>query len=233
MGIFDETMFIRWPRGQSVSKLSTDCLLRGWGNDYEGWYDNNNTLTFSSLFTSQLFFLFLFSLHIDIPIHPLWSIPSSITFISEITFILPPSQLRPVKSIPKASFTMRIFSTVLCALAAVPAILALPSLGSSDLSSSLFARGEFEAIYANSTLEARSRGNRDHCRKSFGRKNDDCSCYAGLGCGNAFDKCECGDRGNARFDFCSSCNNDEPKCLCNGDHQRMSPLPFIEGRIAY
>lgn len=117
---------------------------------------------------------------------------------------------------------MRIFSTLLCALAAVPAIMALPSVGSIDLTSSLMARDEFEAIYANSTLEARSKGNKDHCRKGYGRRNDDCSCYPGLGCDNKVDKCECGDQGNARFDFCSTCNNDEPKCLCTGDDQRES-----------
>jgi len=114
---------------------------------------------------------------------------------------------------------MRIFSTLLCALAAIPAILAIPSMGS-DLSSPLMARDEFEAIYVNSTLEVRTNGGKDHCRKIKGRRNDDCSCYPGLGCDNSYDKCECGDQGNARFDFCSTCNNDEPKCLCTGDHQR-------------
>jgi len=115
---------------------------------------------------------------------------------------------------------MRIFSTLLCALVAAPAILALPSVGSLDLTSSLMARDEFEAIYANSTLEARTNGGRDHCRKGNGRRNDDCSCYPGLGCHNKVDKCECGDKGNAKLDFCSTCPNDEPKCLCTGADQR-------------
>jgi hypothetical protein len=124
---------------------------------------------------------------------------------------------------------MRIFSTLLCALAAVPAILALPSVGSLDVTSSLMARDEFEAIYANSTLEARTNGQKDHCRKGYGRRNDDCSCYPGLGCDNKVDKCECGDQGNARFDFCSTCHNDEPKCLCTGDNQRKSSFATMMG----
>jgi hypothetical protein len=108
-----------------------------------------------------------------------------------------------------------LFTTLLCAFAAAPAIMALPS-NPADI----IARSD-NAITANSTLEARTFGHgggRDHCQKSHGRRGDNCQCYPGLGCNNDYDKCECGDQGNAKFFLGGS----DPTCQCSGDHQRKS-----------
>lgn len=114
--------------------------------------------------------------------------------------------------------TMRLL-TLAFALIGATAITAMPSVGDTAVSYSF----ESPVSHPNVTLEERGGGGRgggrDHCKKERGRRPDTCGCYDGLDCHDDRGQCECGDQGNASFDFCGSCRNDEPKCVCKGDHQ--------------
>lgn len=121
---------------------------------------------------------------------------------------------------------MRLITTLACALlgAAVASASAVPSIPDTGVSFTYDA----PSIHPNSTLEERTGGghggggNKDHCKKGRGRRPDSCECYSGMSCGNKVDKCECGDQKNAFFNFCSTCPNDEPKCVCHGENQSES-----------
>ena len=114
------------------------------------------------------------------------------------------------------------FFTLAFALMSATAISAFPSSPETGVSFTF----DSPSIHPNATLEERTggggSGGKEHCKKERGRRPDTCGCYSGLDCHDSKSQCECGDQGNAKFEYCGSCQDDEPKCVCKGDNQSES-----------